>query len=121
MNLTVGEAFYLWRRRRGYSEHAAAIAIGCSRSTVRLIESGHTQPWKWFPRGALPRTWSPGEEIRILRKRAELKAEELGTLLDVGRNTVYRIERDEVSISDAERRSIGKSLEYATRFQGPSI
>jgi len=112
MNLTVPERFWIWRRRRGMSETLCSIAIGCSRGTVRRIEAGDTWPGKWLPTAALPTLITAGEEVAVLRRRAGWTPAELGDAIGVCRQTVYRIEKNELMLTEAEYRSIGKAIKY---------
>jgi len=47
-----------------------------------------------------------------MRRRAWLTAAEMSALLDISRITLYRIERNEISLSIAEMSSIEQSIVY---------
>ena len=112
MTLTVFERFWLWRRRNGLSQYAASDIIGCSRETVQLIEKGCAWPLRWIDDWTLPHIPSPGEELRLMRRRARLDAEHMSALLDISRTILYSIENGKISLSEYEMVSIQKAIVY---------
>ncbi len=109
---TVFERFWIWRRRAGLNQYDAALTIGCSRGTVQLMERGMAWPHRWIEDWQLPHTLSPGEEVRILRRRAGVTAEEFAGVLGVGRSWLYHIENNELSLSEYEMEQINKAVIY---------
>ena len=112
MQLTVFERFWIWRRRNRLSQRDAARTVGCSRPTVQRIEKGEAWPLRWMDDWQLPLTVSPGEELRILRRRAGLDAEHMSALMDVSRTTLYSIENNQVSLSEYELANIKATIVY---------
>lgn len=67
---------------------------------------------RWIDDWQLPLTVSPGEEVRILRRRAGWGAEYLAAIMDISRITVYRIENNEISLSEYEMIQLRKAIVY---------
>jgi DNA-binding XRE family transcriptional regulator len=112
MIANIWERFWLWRRREKLSQYAVARLLGCSRGSVQRMETAGTWPQRYIEEWKLPELLSPGEEVRLMRRRAHIEAEHMARLLDVSRRTLYHIENNEVSLSEYEIESIKKTMEY---------
>ena len=112
MNATIWERFWLWRRREKLSQYAVARLLGCSRGSVQRMETAQVWPQRYIEEWKLPELLSPGEEVRLLRRRAGITALTMAGLLDVARITLYRIENNQISLSIYEMESITKAVEY---------
>lgn len=92
MNLTPGERFLLWRRRRGITRAKAAKHYGSTARRVREWEfdRGNLPP----PRvELLPAQLSPAEMCFFWRRRARLEAFEVGQIIGVTGKTILQRER----------------------------
>jgi len=112
MEMTVFERFWIWRRRERLSQYEAAKMLGCSRGTIQLMEHGGSWPLRWIEDWALPKLASPGEEVRLLRRRGGIDAAHMAALLDISRITLYRIENDAISMAPSEIDAAHKAVIY---------
>jgi len=112
MELTLPERLWLWRRRQGLSQRKAALVVGCGVSTYQRLERGETRPDKWLGDIPLPDAPSPGEIVRLLRRRTGWSLYTTCLKLDVRKEILYAIEKDEEVLSQEDLRAIAYTMGF---------
>ncbi len=118
MKLTYGEAWWLWRRRLGYSMPESAHALGISEDRLREWEKDReTAPYPVKLNGT-PLT--PGEWCAIQRRRRGWTLPEVAGRLGISRMTLWKAEHGRTSGVVAII-AFYKDLGYARPVEPPLI
>jgi DNA-binding XRE family transcriptional regulator len=116
--MTRVEQFLIWRRRHGWSQKAAAKALGTTLSVIRRVERGKISPRQFMVSGLIeyfPEIPSPGEELWLMRRRHGLRKSQAAAILDCSMSQLYLLEHDKASIkyrdlTDIERAYVALGL-----------